>query len=219
MNANPTALSFRRNYTGAGVILAALAAAALCAAPALRAADVRVGVSVGFELPHGYAEIRVGHDHFYEHRGVFYQRGPRGYFVVRAPHGAILHTLPPYYTRIYVGNVVYYRFGEVYYQPVRDGYMVVEPPAMAAPPPVNPVEEYQSVYVGQAEYKFKNGQFFIKTQDGMVWVKAPIGAITVNLPPDAKSVWYQEVEYFDCDDVYFRKTPQGYKVVEAPWKK
>jgi len=219
MSANPQTLDFRHNFGPAGVIIAVLAAATLFTAPALRAADVRVGVSVGFELPHGYAEIRVGREHYYEHRGVFYQHGPRGYIVVRAPRGAIVHTLPPYYTRIYVGNVVYYRFGEVYYQPVREGYVVVDGPVMATPPPMNPVEEYQSVYVGQAEYKFKNGQFFIKTPDGMVWVKAPIGAITLNLPSDAKSVWYQEVEYFDCDDVYFRKTPEGYKVIEAPWKK
>jgi len=27
------------------------------------------------------------------------------------------------------------------------------------------------------------------------------------------------VEYFDSDDVYFRKTQDGYQVVAAPWKK
>ena len=220
MNANSPTVNFRNNLAPAGVILAALAAVTFFTAPSLHASDVRVGVSVGLELPHGYAEIRVGRDHYYEHRGVFYQRGPRGYVVVRAPRGAIVRTLPPYYTRIYVGNVEYYRFGEVYYQPVRDGYVVVDAPPMAVPPPpMKPVEQFQSVYVGQAEYLFKDGQFFIKTTDGMVWVKAPIGAITANLPPDARSVWYQDVEYFDCGDVYFRKTPQGYKVVEAPWKK
>jgi hypothetical protein len=50
-------------------------------------------------------------------------------------------------------------------------------------------------------------------------VEAPIGALAKSLPPDARSVWYQEVEYFECDEVYFRKTPDGYKVIEAPWKK
>ncbi|HVZ65363.1 MAG TPA: DUF6515 family protein [Lacunisphaera sp.] len=202
----------------AGLTAAVLAVTALGTAPAVRASDVRVGVSVGLELPHGYAEVRVGRDRYFEHRGVFYRHGPHGYVVVRAPRGAVLRTLPPYYTRIYVGNVMYYRYGDVYYQPVRDGYVVVDPPAATPLPPVRPVEEYKSVYVGQAEYLFKDGQFFIKTPDGMVWVKAPIGAVTADLPPDAKSVWYQDIEYFDCDDVYFRKTPQGYKVVEAPWK-
>jgi hypothetical protein len=218
MSANPQTLPFQNNFWRAGVTAAVLAVIALGAAPSLRA-DVRVGVSVGVELPHGYAEVRVGRDHYYEHRGVFYQHGPRGYYVVRAPRGAIVRALPPAYTRIYVGNVLYYRYGDVYYQPARKGYVVVDPPAVPSLPPVRPVEEYQKVYVGQAEYLFKDGQFFIKTPDGLVWVQAPIGAVAADLPPDAKSVWYLEIEYFDCDDVYFRKTPQGYKVVEAPWKK
>ena len=99
MNAIPSPVVFRNNFVPAGAVFALLTVAALFTAPALWA-DVRVGVSLGFELPHGYAEVRVGHDHYYTHRGVFYQRGPHGYVVVRAPRGAILRTLPPYCTRI-----------------------------------------------------------------------------------------------------------------------
>jgi hypothetical protein len=218
MNAKNPTLVLRNNFASAGVMLAALAAAALFAAPSLKA-DVRVGVSLGFELPHGYAEVRVGHDHYYEHRGVFYQHGPHGYVVVRAPRGAILRTLPPYCTRIYVGPTLYYRYGDVFYQPVRDGYIVVDQPVVESLPPVRPSEDFQSVWVGQSEYLFKNGQFFAKTPDGMAWVPAPLGAVTKNLPSDAQSVWYQGIEYFDSDNVYFRKTPDGYQVVAAPWKK
>ena len=127
--------------------------------------------------------------------------------------------LPPYCTRIYFGTSVYYRYGDVFYQPTRDGYIVVDQPVAESLPPVKAVEDYQSVWVGQAEYLFKNGQFFSKTPDGMIWVAAPLGAITKNLPSDAQSVWYQGVEYYDSDDVYFRKTPDGYQVVSAPWKK
>jgi hypothetical protein len=217
MSANLPTLSFG-NLSRAGLFATGLAISALCSASS-QASDVHVGVSVGFELPHGYAEVRVGRDHYYEHRGVFYQRGPRGYYVVRAPRGAIVRALPAYYTRIYVGNVLYYRYGDVYYQQARDGYVVVDPPSVPSLPPVRPVEDYQKVYVGSAEYLFKNGQFFMKTPDGLVWTKAPVGALTPDLPPDAKSVWYQDIEYFDCGDVYFRKTPEGYKVVDAPWKK
>ena len=200
------------------MFLLGLTVAALAAVPALNA-EVRVGVSLGFELPHGYAEVRVGHDHYYEHRGVFYQHGPRGYGVVRAPRGAVVRVLPPYCTRFYVGTSVYYRYGDVFYQPSHGGYIVVEQPVAESLPPVRPVEEYQSVWVGQSEYLFKNGQFFSKTPDGMIWVAAPLGAITKNPPSDAQSVWYQGVEYYDSDDVYFRKTPDGYQVVSAPWKK
>ncbi len=218
MNTNNQTLVLRNKLVSAGVAVAALAVAGLFAASPAKA-DVRVGVSLGFELPHGYAEVRVGRSHYYEHRGVFYQRGPRGYVVVRAPRGAILRTLPPYCTRIYVGPTLYYRYGDVYYQPVRDGYVVVDQPAAATLPPVSPAEDYQSVWVGQSEYLFKNGQFFAKTPDGLTWVQAPLGAITKNLPADAQSVWYQGIEYFDSDSVYFRKTPDGYQVVAAPWKK
>jgi hypothetical protein len=218
MNANNQNLVPRSNFAPAGVVLAVLAVASLFAAPTALA-DVRVGVSLGFELPHGYAEVRVGREHYYEHRGVFYRHGPHGLVVVSAPRGAILRSLPPHCTRIYVGTTVYYRYGEVYYQPVRNGYAVVDQPVVESLPPVRPTEVYQSVWVGPTAYLFKDGQFFAKTPDGLTWIQAPVGAITRNLPPDAQSVWYQGVEYFDCDDVYFRKTPDGYQVVTVPWKK
>ncbi len=218
MNANDKSLVRRSKLTSAGVICVILAAASLGTAPALKA-EVRVGVSVGFELPHGYAEVRVGHDHYYEHRGVFYQRGPRGYMVVRAPRGAILRTLPPHCTRFYVGTAMYYRYGDVFYQPARDGYVVVDQPVADSLPPVRPAEEYQSVWVGTKEYLFKNGQFFTKTPEGMIWVEAPLGAVTRDPPPDAQSVWYQGAEYFESDNVYFQKTRDGYQVVPMPWKK
>ena len=199
-------------------MLAGLAAAALSIAPPLPA-EVHVGVSLGLQLPRGYAEVRAGRDRYYTQRGVFYQHGPHGYFVVRAPRGAFVRTLPPRYTRIYVGRSIYYRYGDVYYQPMRDGYVVVDAPVSAPLPPVRPDEDYQSVWVGQAEYLFKDGQFFTSTPEGKVWVPAPTGAITKNLPADAQSVWHEGIEYFESDDVYFRKTPEGYQVVTAPWKK
>src|SRR5271154_5477624 len=98
MNANTLTLAPQNNRFAAGLALLGLMVAALSAVPALKA-EVRVGVSLGVELPHGYAEVRVGHDHYYEHRGVFYQHGPRGYMVVRAPRGAVVRVLPPYFTR------------------------------------------------------------------------------------------------------------------------
>ena len=219
MNVSTLSTDVRHRQLKSGLVLAGLFAAFL-AVPAARA-DVRVGVSLGFELPHGYAEVRVGHDSYYHSRGVFYRRGPRGYYVVPAPRGAFIRVLPPYCTRIYVGPSLYYRYGDVYYQPMRDGYVVVERPVVETQslPPVKPAEEYQSVWVEKNEYLFKNGQFFTKTPDGMVWVPAPVGAITRDLPTDAQSVWYQGVEYYDSDDVYFRKTPDGYQVVSQPWKK
>jgi len=230
----PSSSSFR-------VLLPALAGAALLfGASSLRAAhderdhdhdhdrgpDVRVGVSLGIPLPHGYAEVRVGHDNFYYHRGMYYRNGPHGYYVVHAPLGARIRELPPYCSRIFIGGLWYWRYDDVYYRAYDDGYVVVESPVVvgattatvAAPPPPAPVIE-QSVWVGDKELIFKNGQFFRKTPDGLVWVEAPLGAITRTLPADATSVWYQGTEYFECDEVYFVKTPNGYEVIHAPWKK
>jgi len=204
--------------------LAALFGALFFAAALPIRADthVDVGVSVGFRLPHGAVEVHVGRDRYYEHRGVYYRQGPHGYYVVRAPRGIIVRELPPRYVRIVIGSRVYFRYGDVYYERAHGGgYVVVDAPAVAARelPPASVDDGYQSVWVGETEYKFHDGQFFKSTPEGMVWVPAPLGAITRTLPADSRSVWHEEIEYFECDDVYFRKTPDGYKVVEAPWKK
>jgi hypothetical protein len=207
------------------ILLATAAGAAALTLTDLRAEPrVDVGLSVGIPLPHGYLDVNVGRDHFYMHRGIYYRRGPHGYMVVPAPRGAIIRVLPPHCPRYYVNGVFYYRYGDVFYQEVPNGYVVCEPPvtvvqqaATAVPTP--PAQQYQSVWVGQTEYLFKDGQFFTKTPDGLVWSEAPLGAVTKVLPSDATSIWYEENEYFECDGVYFHKTPDGYKVVTAPWKK
>jgi len=214
-------------------LLLAIAGSGVLAATTIARAEshVDVGVSLGIPLPHGYAEISVGHDRFYYHRGVFYRPGPHGYYVTHAPRGAIIRDLPPYYSRVYLGGSIFYRYGDVYYQTCPGGYVVVDPPGTVvvsspavttvtapAPAPAKP-DDYQSVWVGDTEYHFKDGQFFKRTPEGLIWTPAPQGAVTKTLPNDARSVWYQDIEYFECDEVYFRKTPDGYKVVDAPWKK
>ena len=216
------------------LLIALAGASAITAIDSRAESHVGVDLSVGIPLPHGYAEVNVGHDHYYYHRGTFYRPGRHGYYVVRAPRGCIVRELPSRYARVYLGGALYYRYDDVYYQPCPDGYVVVDPPvtvvnvpapaAVVAPvaaTPGQPAKEndYQSVWVGDVEYQFHDGQFFKKTADGLVWAEAPLGALTKVLPADARSVWYQDIEYFECDEVYFRKTPDGYKVIEAPWKK
>ena len=213
---NQKTLVLSKNFIPAGALLAVLAASAFSAAPEALA-DVRVGI--GIDLPIGYSEVVVGREHYYEHHGVFYRRGPRGYVVVRAPRGAILRVLPPHCVRIYVGSAVYYRFGDVYYQEAPGGYVVVDAPVAASLPPPRPVEDYVSVWAGGKEYLYKNGQFFMRTPEGMMWTEAPLGAVMKTLPDGAQSVWYQGTEYFDSDGIYLKKTPDGYQIVAEPWKK
>lgn len=197
-----------------------------------------VNVSVGVGTPGGFVQVSYGKNNYYYNRGVFYQPWSQGYRVVRPPYGCVVPALPPRYARVYVGGVFYYRYDDIYYQQVNNGYMVVATPVVTTSPvavtvpatqvvvaqPATPApavkitEGAQSVWVGDVEYLFKDGQFFRKTKDGLIWSEAPLGAVTRTLPPDATSVWYQDVEYFECDNIYFRKTPDGYKVIIAPWK-
>ncbi|OHE79405.1 MAG: hypothetical protein A3G75_01570, partial [Verrucomicrobia bacterium RIFCSPLOWO2_12_FULL_64_8] len=191
-----------------GILFLAAACFAAVAAMSLRAdpprrdsrsrsdSKVDVSVSIGARLPHGYVRVDVGRDPYYYHRGVFYRQGPRGYVVTRAPRGAIVRELPSRYVRFYVGGTFYYRYSDVYYTTCPDGYVVVDPPpAVLASAPV-PAEapgrekgDYQSVWFNETEYLFKDGQFFRRTPDGLVWIEAPLGAVTKALPADAMSVW------------------------------
>lgn len=218
-------------FTSRFLVLALAGAGAFVATEGRAETHVNVGVSVGVPMPHGYAQVSVGGSNYYYHRGTFYRPGPHGYYVVRAPRGCVVRTLPPYYTRVYYGGVPYFYYSGVYYQTAPGGYVVVDPPStvvvtqsksdpsVSTAPAPQQEEGYQTVWVGDVQYQFKDGQFFKKTADGLIWSEAPLGAVTKTLPPDAKSVWYQDIEYFESDDVYFRKTAEGFKVVNAPWKK
>jgi len=88
-------------------------------------------------LPPGHREVIVRGDRFYYHGGHFYRPGPRGYFVVGAPIGAVVTTLPVGFTMLVVGGVTYYSYLGAYYQRIPAGYVVVEaPPTVVAPAPV-----------------------------------------------------------------------------------
>ena len=167
--------------------------------------------------PTGAFEVSVGREHYYVHHGLFYRKTPEGFIVCAAPKGAIVRELPPRHVQLHVGDDVYYCFEGVFYQPVRKGFVVVEPPGVRPPPPGG-VREYQTVRAGAEEYFFKEGQFFRLTPAGMLWVRAPLGAVTPDLPAEARSVWYQGEEYHECDGVLFQKTPAGHRVVPPPWR-
>ncbi|EIP98770.1 hypothetical protein OpiT1DRAFT_03237 [Opitutaceae bacterium TAV1] len=227
-----------------GCLSIAVGAASLGAQPhdAMRRSPSRpspsgssLGISLGVGTPGGFLQVSYGKDNYYYRRGTFYQPGPQGYRIVRPPRGCIVPVLPPSYARVYVGGVFYYRYDNIYYRQVDSGYMVVDAPvvvttttttrapgvvtpATPAPAVVTTTDGTRSVWVGDVEYLFRDGQFFRRTADGLVWSEAPLGAVTRTLPKDATSVWYQDVEYFECDGIYFRKTPDGYKVIPAPWK-
>ncbi len=191
---------------------------------AVAAPRVELRGSVGFRLPQGAISISVGSQRYRYHRGTYYRKSKNGFVVTRAPRGAVVRELPHGYSRVIISGSVYYRYGGAYYRKEPRGYVVVDAPvvvheeAPATSSPDDPIGGYQSVWVGDKELLFRDGQFFRNTSEGLVWVVAPIGAIAGELPVDAISVWYEEIEYFDSDGVVFRKTPDGYKVVEQPWQ-
>jgi hypothetical protein len=193
------------------------------AAPPLAAkSNVSVDLTLTHQLPHGAISFSVGKDRYYAHRGVYYRRGKAGYYVVPAPRGAVVRQLPRRSVRLVINSRTYYRYDNVYYVRVDGGYRIVPPPANTATvvsePAPDPMAGYQSVWLGEQEYRFKDGQFFKPTSEGLVWIIAPTGAIIRELPENAVVVWHNEIEYFDVDDVIFRKTPDGYKVVTRPWE-
>ena len=214
------------------ILLLAVAGGALVATTSLRAdrddhrddhrdnrhVDVDIGINI--PLPNGYLDVVVGREHFYHYHGTFYRRGPHGRLVVvGAPRGAIIRELPPRCVRFRVGRVVYFRYGNVYYQQVPTGFLVVGAPIGPGvpPPPSPPVQEFLSVWAGPNECLFKDGQFFQRTPDGLVWMDVPYGAISRALPADAVSIRVHRDEFFQSDNVYFRRTPEGYRVVPAPF--
>ena len=86
-------------------------------------------------LPPRYSNIRVHHDNYYYHGGVFYRPYPYypSYVVVGAPIGARVGWLPPGYVSIGIGGYPYAYFNSTWYlwdEPRRD-YVVVEKPAGA----------------------------------------------------------------------------------------
>ena len=201
------------------LLCAAAGATALVTVPLRADSHVDVGLSVGIPLPHGYVDVVVGREHYYSYRGVFYRRGPRGFVVVRAPRGAILRELPPHCARIYVGASFITGMAMFITSRCR-GATWWWTPRRSDPPPPPPADGVPIGLGGPAPSTCsRTGSSSRRPRTGMVWREAPLGAVTKTLPPDATSIWYQDNEYFECDNVYFRKTPDGYKVVPRPFPK
>jgi hypothetical protein len=199
------------------VVLACGCVAAGAADLSARPPSVTVGIHV--PLPAGHGRVRVGRDDFFYYRGVFYRPGRHGYVVVRAPRGAIVRDLPAGYVRVVVGGRVFFRYADVYYAESPGGFVVVDAPVVvpSSPAPVVAAPAEELLWISGKEYVLRDGQFFVRSPEGLVWQPAPVGAVAKALPKTAKSMWYQDVEYFDCNGTVFRKTPDGYKVVPAPW--
>jgi len=111
--------------------------------------SVHIGYGPGYfvpRLPLGYARVGVGGMNYFYSGGIFYGSAPRGYVMVGAPIGAVVHTLPPAYEVVMMGPATYYQSGAAWYSwdPGVGGYRVVSPPP--APPDVGTEYAANEVY-------------------------------------------------------------------------
>ncbi|MDQ8180621.1 DUF6515 family protein [Pelagicoccus sp. SDUM812005] len=190
---------------------------------------VSIGANIGLSLPNGAISVHVGNERYHYHEGRYFKKTPRGYVSVKAPRGAAIRKLPRGYAKVVIGGHTYYRYGTVYYVKRADRYIVVDEPeivvvekessAPAVAADATPAVTPYSVWVdGERELVMKNGQFFRKSPQGLIWVALPVGATAKELPADSVPTWYQEIEYFEKNGVYFKKTPDGYQVILPPWE-
>ena len=76
--------------------------------------------------------------------------------------------------------------------------------------------DHRVVHVGKARYYVHGGRFYIRKPSGFVAVRAPLGAVVVSIPIGARAVLFGGITFYIWNDVYYRKVPEGYRVVERP---
>lgn len=200
---------------------------------------VQVGIGLSSRGIDGWS-FGISHD-----RG--YRRSyPRPYFRPRYYPGYFVNTLPRYHSRFIHNSVIYYEADGICYRPSHAGYVVVDRPVIIEREVQTPVvyrtttdgidpnreigaparevqsaktADYVTVWQGDQELRLVDGEFFKPTAQGLVWIETPVGAVTDVLPIGFQVVWHDDIEYFRFDGVMFRKSPDGYKVVAAPWTK
>ncbi len=224
---NAIALFSRRRLAA----LAALTLGTLALVPAASADRTRVSVGIGINVPPGGREFHHGRDRYYAYRGSYYRWDHGRYMRCPPPHGYYVPRLPHNSVRVVIGADTYYRADHIYYRPSRAGYEIVEVP-VAAPvvryddpvadkpigTPIRSNDKLVAVWLDDTRYLLDDGQYFKMGSQGRVWVPTPIGATVKELPIGAITVWHEENEYFEFDGGYFRRSPDGFKVVTAPWE-
>ena len=97
------------------------------------------------EFWHRGRKYHYSDGHFYEWRSAL------GYFLITAPLGAIINSLPNGYNVYTVGGTPYYYYDGTYYQRVPNGYVVVEQPAGVGVAGVSRPEELSGYVVVKPE--------------------------------------------------------------------
>ncbi len=73
----------------------------------------------------------------------------------------------------------------------------------------------QRVNHGKNHYVFHGGRFYRPGKSGYVYTRPPVGAVVYSLPA-AAVILLAGLTYYVYDNIYYRKVPTGYVVVESP---
>jgi hypothetical protein len=67
---------------------------------------------------------------------------------------------------------------------------------------------------GRDRYHYHSGRFYRPWNSGFILVRPPIGLIVLNIPLGSRTVFSAGISYHVFGDVYYRRVPAGYQVVE-----
>ncbi len=85
--------------------------------------------------------------------------------------------------------------------------------AITTPPPY-----YSTVYVGSTTYIYSDGIFLETSGSSYIVVRPPIGAVVTYLPEGCSMIQINNLNYYDCSDIYYQPLYRNgsvvYKVVD-----
>lgn len=67
-------------------------------------------------------------------------------------------------------------------------------------------------------YLFHEGRFFDRHRDGFIVISAPLGIVVPSLPVSAVRLSVGGLTIFATDNNYYRQIPDGFVVVESPYR-
>ena len=86
---------------------------------------------------------------------------------------------------------------------------------MAVKHVIHKIPERHTVIVhGRDRYHYHLGRFYRPWNNGFILVRPPLGLIVLNIPLGSRMVISAGITYHVFGDVYYRRVPAGYQVVE-----
>jgi hypothetical protein len=67
---------------------------------------------------------------------------------------------------------------------------------------------------GRDRYHYHSGRFYRPWNSGFILVRPPIGLVVLSIPLGSRTVISAGISYHVFGDVYYRRVPAGYQVVE-----